>query len=173
MFMKFGRTSRVALAALGVLGLVAAAQAAGAQQAGPLETQLSAFSVQPDKAAPEGERLEPAASVNPGGLVEYRVSYANVGEAELSGLVINGVIPDQTDYVDASARLDVSSVLEVRAEGTDWAMPPLTRYETMADGTILAVVVPPAEYTALRWKLAQPLAPGDRIEAVYRVAVDQ
>ena len=137
----------------------------------PLKMDLSAQIVTLDV---NGEEVfEPANSVAPGSTIEYRIQYENISDDPLEHFVVNGRIPNVTAFIADSAELDTSATFQARVEGIGWADVPVIRYLQDETGVLRAVTVSEDEYTGLRWKLAQPLGPGDEIEARYRVIVDQ
>jgi uncharacterized repeat protein (TIGR01451 family) len=164
------RTVLTAVSALSLSFLAATAPAhAQAADASPLKSELAAFTVSVDS---EGrEAREPADRVIPGGLIEYELSYENVGGSDLSGLVINGQIPDSTVFVNETASASAPATFEVLVGDLGWVAYPPVRYVESDAGTLVAEPVGPEEFQSVRWVLADSLQPGERVEARYRTRV--
>lgn len=138
---------------------------------GPVSSSLTAYAVTKDE---EGnEAFTQADSVKPGQLIEYRIIYKNESAEPLSSFVINGDVPEATQFVAASANSSVAATFEVEVFDLGWVTPPAFREVTRADGTVERVAVPASDYSAVRWKLADPLAAGVEVETTYRVQVDE
>lgn len=134
----------------------------------PLESQLEVAMVIQET---QGEIVRPAESIVPGAVLQYSLDYKNNSEGAFEGFTILGPIPENTEFLPETEDTDRRSVFEAKVEGLDWARPPITRYETDAEGVLRPVKIPASEYTAVRWRLAEPLAPGGTARAVYRVRV--
>ncbi len=137
---------------------------------GPLTSALSVFQVLETGTSPATFR--PADTVAPGGILEYRLDYENVSQAPLADLVIQAVIPHNTEFIEVSQSVDRPAVFEAKVEGLEWSTLPVTRYEADENGVLQAVEIPAEEYVAVRWRVAEPLAAGESTRAVYRVRVD-
>jgi len=157
---------------LAVLMVIMTSAVTAAVAEGPLESRLSAFRVVP---ASNGEtKLETAESAAPGDLIEYHLDYANVSQDPLQGLVINGQIPQGTTYVGQSAFADFNHSLEVSIDGGEtWTTEPVIRQVKQADGSVKDEVVPPSEYTQIRWRLQDALQPESELALRYRVSVSE
>ena len=105
-------------------------------------------------------------------MLEYRLAYSNSADKSFHKLVINGLIPANTEYVADSARSEVSNDFLVSIDqGKTYQAEPVMRTVRQADGTDKKEVVPVAEYTHLRWKSQQALEPKSQQEYFYRVRV--
>ena len=105
-------------------------------------------------AADGTEKLQSAASVKPGDVLEYTATYTNNSAKAVSGLVANLPIPQGLEYVAKSAKPGATLVKAATADGV-FAAEPLTH--KVAGKT---EPVPYAEYRALRWTLGQLPAAG-------------
>lgn len=112
-------------------------------------------------------------SVSPGSTLEYSVTYQNETPASLEQFAIVGPIPAGAHYLAGSQSISQQSVFEVQIGSDGWAVPPVMREEAGEDGVVRAVKVDPSEYTAVRWRLAAPLAPGASANGAYQVRVNQ
>lgn len=119
------------------------------------------------------ERTEPASEALPGDVLEYRLSYENRSDAPLRALVITGPVPANTDYVDDSGATRVASEFVVSIDGgASYEPEPVVRERTLADGSVEEYVVPPREYTHVRWRSGTPIAPEEIQNFRYRVTVE-
>jgi len=148
-----------------VLAAVMAVGTAKAQApAGPLEVRLVASKV----IAEDGrERLTGAADAKPGDLIEYAATYRNTGKVPLRDVQATLPIPRETAFVTGSAR---PAGARASLDGAGFDELPLKRRVRRASGEDVLETVPPAEYRALRWRLAE-LAPGAAATVHARVRV--
>lgn len=117
-------------------------------------------------------------SVRPGETIEYAMLHENVGEDDLSGLVLAGPIPDGVTLQIGSEASSVAAVFEIQAElepeieGLEWASWPAERKVIEADGTVRVEPLPVEEIEAVRWALNDALPGGASAENSYRVIVN-
>ena len=137
---------------------------------GALQSHMKAFVVTPQ--ADGSESFEVAKSVEPGQVIEYRTVYSNSGDSIISGLAVVGPVPPGTRYLGESASSDVTHEFEASIDGgTSWHNEPLVRMVRQPDGSDKEVVIPPQEYTHVRWKAADSIASNGSQEYRYRVFV--
>ncbi|MBX2879508.1 MAG: hypothetical protein KTR32_06210 [Granulosicoccus sp.] len=138
---------------------------------GPVEGTIQAYVVVQDENGKE--IIQETSSAVPGQVMEYRLRFANKGESDVRGLKIVDPIPVQTIFIPDSNSTSVTSVFEVSIDGgKTFESIPVKRIETKADGTQQEVVVPPEQYTHLRWNAADTLnSNGGTQEYAYRVRV--
>ncbi|ACT51781.1 DUF11 domain-containing protein [Methylovorus glucosotrophus] len=110
------------------------------------------------------KRIE-ASSVKPNDVIEYRVTYKNVTDKPVKGLIANLPIPDGLEYQASSAKPSRNAV--VAAEDATYSREPLAKKQS--DGT--TKLVPYNEYRHVRWDLGT-LAPGASVEVVARAKVE-
>ncbi len=122
----------------------------------------------------EGEQLVEASEAAPGEIMEFRIEFTNAGDESVTGVRVVDSIPENTRFVGDSHAADVAAVFEVSIDGGESFEPePVTRIETQADGTQTEVVIPPAQYTHLRWISEEAMhADGGTQAFTYRVAVN-
>ena len=137
---------------------------------GGVDSRLDAFLV---VVSDKGEEtLSPATDAEPGQILEYRLAYGNSADKPFKKLVINGLIPANTEYVAKSARSDIQHNFLVSIDqGKTYQAEPVMRLVKQADGTEEKEVVPVTEYSHLRWKSQQALEPKQNQEYFYRVRV--
>jgi uncharacterized repeat protein (TIGR01451 family) len=151
---------------VGVLLGAACAFAAVAQTGSPLAKAMETTAVpavvtvelQQSKVvqATDGkEQLLDAASVKPGDVLEYTVTYTNKTGKPVSGLVADLPIPEGLEYLPRSAKPGATLVKAAVKDGA-FAAEPLMR--KTRDGK--AEPVPYSDYRALRWTLGQLPAGG-------------
>ncbi len=136
---------------------------------GPLTSQMETYLV----AEKDGQEVMTVTEeASPGDVIEYRLIYTNQSEQPLSGLEITGPIPANTAYLANSADTDVEAVFTVSIDdGSSFEAEPVTRSITGPDGQTQNVIVPPSDYTQLRWVPQSGIQPGQVLEYRYRVKV--
>lgn len=118
------------------------------------------------------EYRQPARQTEPGQVLEYNLTYTNETKKPLSGLVVSGPIPANTQYVGRSAKAGVASELLVSIDGgATFEREPVRRQQKMPNGQVKTIIIPAEKYTNLRWKVKQPIAPLGRQLYTYRVSV--
>ncbi len=137
---------------------------------GPLHGELTGLRVIHEYDG--SERFAPAEDVQPGDLMEYRLSFQNKGAESLSGLTITGPVPANTEYVSWSASGNSPHRYLVSVDGGEsFEAEPVTRVQVAADGTRREVEIPPSQYTHLRWNPQLAIGPGQQQVFHYRVRV--
>jgi len=137
---------------------------------GGVGSRLDAYLVTTDV---KGEEVfSPASEAEPGQVLEYRLAYDNSADQSFQKLVINGLVPANTEYVAKSARSEIQHDFLVSIDqGKTYHAEPVIRVVKQADGTEKKEIVPVTEYSHLRWKSLQALEPKQKQEYVYRVRV--
>ncbi|MEL8054655.1 MAG: hypothetical protein AAGK66_00745 [Pseudomonadota bacterium] len=133
---------------------------------GPLKSTLEAYIVGTDEDG--AETLTPTEEITPGETIEYVLTYENLSENDLNGLVISAPIPASTTFVVDSQTEGTESVFEVSADdGATWGEVPLMR--SSDDGE---VEVPISEYDVVRWVPSGAIEAGESWRFEYRTSVD-
>ncbi|MCB4810972.1 hypothetical protein LG204_06555 [Methylovorus menthalis] len=117
------------------------------------------------KDAKGSEQLVDAAAVKPADIIEYRVTYTNVSNKPVRGVVAELPIPEGLEYQALSAK-PVGNVL-LAAKDVAYAKEPLVRKR--ADGKLEPV--PYTEYRRVRWALGV-MAPGAVVDVYARAKVE-
>lgn len=156
-----------------LIGMILAAtllgNAAYAEQ--PLVSRLQALVV--TKADDGTEQFKRADLASPGTVIEYRLSYENVGDDTLNGLVVSGPVPKGARYISGSSTTSTVHDFQVSVDGgATWHSEPLLRTIEGDDGRERTDVVPASEYTGVRWVTQQPLLAQSSQEYRYRVRVE-
>lgn len=154
-----------------VLSLVFVLSTALAYAKGPVQGTIQAYVVMQD--ADGKEIIQETSQAAPGQVMEYRLRFANTGESEVRGLKVVDPIPVQTTFVPESNNTSVSAKFEVSIDGgKTFESIPVTRIEKNADGTQQEIIIPPEQYTHLRWNVEDALnSNGGTQEYAYRVRV--
>ena len=132
---------------------------------GNLTSELKVWSVV--KQADGAETLQPAQTVKPGDMLQYVAVYMNSGHRPVTRLLASLPIPAGTELVGASA---VPREVQASIDGKVYAAVPLLRKARRADGQLVDVPVPLAEYRHLRWP-EQQVAAGASFTTSARVRV--
>lgn len=140
----------------------------------PVDAVLEAFLVQVTESA-DGTRVEnlvPADVATPGDVIEYVVTYENVSESDVVGVIFNAPIPANTTYIDGSAAVSAEAAFEVLITDEDWQS--LPAYKTVVDesGNETRVEATASDYIELRWRINTNMAPETSIRTSYRVSID-
>jgi len=138
---------------------------------GPVTGDIKAFIVTQTDGE---EQVIEASETEPGQLMEFRIVFTNNGEESVTGIRVVDPIPENTTFVADSHSSDVRADFEVSIDGGEsFEAEPVVRIETREDGTQSRVVVPPADYTHVRWLASEALgAEGGQHSFAYRVSVD-
>lgn len=136
----------------------------------PLTNTMEAFLVQQNQQGKEV--LVRTNTAAPGDMLEYHLTYSNVSQQDLSGLVVTGPVPANTQYVGKSASRGQGANFVVSIDGGQtFEGEPVKRVVTDAQGRKKTVVIGPEKYTHVRWNLASALKSGMQNTYFYRVAV--
>jgi hypothetical protein len=152
------------------LSLIVGSLATGQERAPAVQSDITAYTITLDADGREVRKV--ADQIVPGGIIEYTLTYKNVSREALSDFVILGKVPEATDYHSSEAIKQVQAVFEVSVSDIGWTTPPVMRYEDDGTGVLRPVKVPEEEFEALRWRLAEPITPGEEVSATYRIRVE-
>lgn len=139
---------------------------------GPVTGEIQAYIVTKD--GDGQEKIEPAVETEPGQVMEFRIVFTNNGDSSVSGIKVVDPIPLNTRFIGDSHNADIEAEFEVSIDGGESFEPvPVKRFETQADGIQKEVIVPPEQYTHVRWVAAEELASaGGQHSFSYRVSVE-
>lgn len=112
------------------------------------------------------EKLEPAPTVKPGDVLEYRVTYTNAGKEAVKGVKATLPIPEETEYLSKSGRPGAARMLASAKDGK-YAPEPLMYIPA---GKTRPEPVPYVDYRTLQWDLGQ-LPAGGVAEVSARVRI--
>lgn len=101
-------------------------------------------------------QLVPAAKVVPGDVVVYTITYTNISDESAENVVVTNPISSDLTYVDESA-FGPGSRIDFSVDGG-------TTYATAEELTVtedgITRAAQPADYTHIRWSMADDLAAG-------------
>ena len=139
---------------------------------GPVTGEIKVFVVSTDDSGQE--IVTEADETEPGQVMEFRIVFTNNGEESVRGVQVVDPIPLNTRFVSDSHQADVPASFEVSIDGGEsFELEPVTRIETQADGSQKEVVIPPSQYTHVRWLAQEELTSnGGQHSFAYRVTVD-
>lgn len=143
-------------------GLIAAVPAV----ASPVELHSVVLAEQRDAAADGTTRVTivPAARVTPGDRVVYQIDYRNPGERPANALVIANPVPTAMQYVGPA---EGSPEPELSVDGTTFG--PLSTLKVREGGEVRPAAA--ADVRVVRWRLAQPVAPGSEGKVAFRAVL--
>lgn len=137
----------------------------------PLQSTMQAYVISQGQDGKEVAQL--AEEVEPGQIVEYRLDYKNVGKSALKGIAVTGPVPDATHYLGDTAKTRADTDFQVSIDGgKTFEGEPVKRMVENGQGKKVEKIIPPSEYTHVRWILKQPLNAGEAESFSYRSLVD-
>ena len=107
--------------------------------------------------------------VKPGDIIEYRLTYQNETDGNLTQITPVLPIPLEMFYLESTASPELSGA-SISPNANDFRKPPLTRQVTLPDGSQVNRVIPAQEYRRIQW-LVPALAAGESITLTARVEV--
>lgn len=134
--------------------------------AGPVEIQSTVLAEKRTGAADGTTRvsLVPATRVTPGDRIVYQIHYRNTGKQAAGGLVIANPVPAAMQYVSPA---DGSPAPELSVDGTTFG--PLSTLKVRDGGAVRPAGA--ADVRVVRWRLAQPVAPGAKGQVAFRAVL--
>ncbi len=115
---------------------------------------------------PDSIRVTPD-SITPGDKVGYRIIIENKGDKPADDIVLNNPVPENTLYVDGSARGANSSIVFSVDQGKTFATP--EKLFIVKDGKKLPATA--KDYSNVRWVLTSSLKAGEKGSVQYIVQV--
>ena len=156
-------SSRCALGTLLFAALVSASALAHAEVA----SRMEAFVITTD--AKGHEQARPVTTTNPGDVIEYRIRYENTDAKPVTQLAVSGPVPKGTALVADSVKSPVKHATVYSADGgKTYQSAPIKRKNAQG----LLETVPASEYSAVQWRVQEPLRQGAPQQFSYRVRVN-
>jgi uncharacterized repeat protein (TIGR01451 family) len=115
--------------------------------------------------------VEKANLVKQGETLDWTITSENSGQAAAQDYKAVGRIPAGTSFVAGSAKVDGGAKVVYSLDGGKSFSAAPTIPERQADGSSKQVPAPVSMYTNVRYEWADPLAPGGRVTASYKVRV--
>ncbi len=106
-------------------------------------------------------------SIVPGDKVGYRITVENKGTKNADDIVLNNPVPENTTYIDGSARGTNASIVYSVDGGKTFAKPALLFIEKNGKKTEASA----KDYSNLRWVLNRPVKAGEKASVQYVVQV--
>lgn len=137
----------------------------------PVSGEIQTYVVTVDDSG--NEKITKTDQVEPGQVMEFELVFTNNGDTSVSGIQVVDPIPENTLFIGESHSSDVQANFEVSIDGGQtFESEPVVRIETQADGSQKEVVIPPSQYTHVRWLAEDALASkGGKQRFTYRVSV--
>ena len=136
-----------------------------------IRVEIYVVSEVPTDGGGTSEQYTEATQARPGQVVEYRLFAVNQGDTTLPAgtVVLTGPVPDGTRFVPTSATPSSERILtEYTGPGADgFSEPPV-----LAGSNGATQAIDPSDYSAVRWTLLEPMAPGQEEAFFYRVVVE-
>ena len=115
--------------------------------------------------------LDKTTPVNPGEILDWTISSENSGNAAALEYKTVGHIPRGTTFVAGSAKADGATKTIYSIDGgKSYSAQPMIE-EKQPDGSIKRVPAPVSMYTEIRYEWSDPMAPGGKLYASYKVRV--
>ncbi len=108
-----------------------------------------------------------AQSIIPGDRVGYRIRFENTGKDPADNIVLNNPVPENTIYIDGSARGANSKIVYSVNGGQQFGIPKQLFIEKEG----IKVPATAKDYTNIRWTLIAPLESGEQGSVQYVVQV--
>lgn len=115
--------------------------------------------------------VEKANLVKQDEILDWTITSENSGRAAAIDYKAVGRIPAGTSFVAGSAKVEGQAKVVFSLDGGKSFSTTPTFPEKQADGSIKQVPAPVSMYTNVRYEWADPLAPGGRVSASYKVRV--
>ena len=115
--------------------------------------------------------VEKANLVKQGETLDWTITSENSGNAAAQDYKAVGRIPAGTSFVAGSAKVEGQAKVVYSIDGGKSFSTTPTVPEKQVDGTVKQVAAPASMYTNVRYEWADPLAPGGRVSASYKVRV--
>ena len=139
-----------------------------AEEESPLVSNLQAFLVVEGEL---GEELSETETVEPGEIIEYRITYSNVAEESLRAVVADGIIPGETFLVEGSIRQpDGVRTLFSIDDGVTFGPEPIYFIEIDEQGIEHEREATPDMFQRIRWEIDR-IPSGETLKFAYRVKV--
>lgn len=131
-------------------------------------SELTTYRISTDDAG--NETAVEVSEFQPGDTIEYRLTYTNNTENDISNLVPTLPIPVGVQYLDDTAEPAISSA-SLSSTGNNFQELPMTREVTQQEGETVEQEVPANEFRRLRW-MVDSLAAQESVTLRARVQVN-
>lgn len=131
-------------------------------------SELTTYRISTDDAG--NETAVEVSEIRPGDTIEYRLTYTNNTENDISNLVPILPIPVGVQYLDDTAEPTISSA-SLSTTGDNFQTLPIMREVTQQNGETVEQEVPASEFRRLRW-MVDSLAAQESVTLRARVQVN-
>jgi uncharacterized repeat protein (TIGR01451 family) len=139
-----------------------------AQQEQGVTSNLETYLITTD--ASGDEVTEEVSEIQPGDTIEYRLTYTNNNQNDITNLVPVLPIPNGMQYLDGSASPSLERA-SIQNTGGNFQSLPLTRTVTNSEGQQTTEPIPAEEYRRLQWSVSS-LESGASVTLTARVTVN-
>ncbi len=151
----------------GLFGILLWAVSLGALAQVELKTEMfKVIEIQTDNGTRKMQWVKPD-NITPGDQVGYRILVENKGDKPADDIVLNNPVPENTFYIDGSARGANSSIVFSVDQGKTFATP--ENLFIIKDGKKIPATA--SHYSSVRWVLTTPLKAGEKGSVQYVVQV--
>jgi len=105
--------------------------------------------------------------VLPNDVILYEIVFKNISKQDVSNIVVNNPIANNSKYRDKSATGD-STVITFSVDGNNFASADAL---TVKDKTGKTWQAKPEDYTAIRWLYKKTLKPGEKGKVTYKTTI--
>lgn len=105
--------------------------------------------------------------VLPGHVILYEIEFENISNQEVSNIVINTPIANNSKYREGSASGEATDIT-FSVDGKNFKKPDAL---TVKDKTGKSWLAKPDEYTAIRWVYRKVLKPGEKSKVTYKTEI--
>ena len=105
--------------------------------------------------------------VLPDDVILYEIVFENVSDQEVTNIVVNNPIANNSKYRDGSATGD-STEITFSVDGKNYAAADAL---TVKDQTGKTLKAKPEDYTAIRWVYKKALKPGEKGKVTYKTTI--
>ena len=118
-----------------------------------------------DKGEREVRYVEPR-TVIPGDVILYTIEFENIGDQDVSNIVLNDPVPNNSFYRDGSAKGENADIL-FSVDGENFA--PADKLTVTENGKQRKATA--KDYTAIRWLVRTPLKPGEKRSVSFKTQI--
>jgi uncharacterized repeat protein (TIGR01451 family) len=113
----------------------------------------------------------PLDKANPGDVVVYTITYANLGKGPILDAVIVDPLPSGVRYISDTAEGKDAEITFSVDNGRTWVKPPAMIEFRNPDGSLEKKPAPPDMYTHIKWTIKKSVAPGEAGQVSFKVTV--
>jgi len=119
----------------------------------------------------EWQKLEGAATVNPGDILRYAVTSSNAGDVAAENLVVTQPIPAAMTYIIGSSKGNNAAAATYSIDnGATFVAQPMVEV-TLPNGTTEMQPAPADAYTHVKWNFTRALGASETVDVSHEVTV--